>query len=144
METGGDCAATMKSDLRRFDCTWPSLPAKLTACLSGASILATAMYIAINEWNDKNWPYTVHDERHIESNRRYMMCEYPSVTHNIALTTQNRTATASWSIWRQEAGCVYNIAIARTELCWETTNSPTSSYVLGDGCTVVTGSFVSR
>ena len=130
----------MRSDITRFGCNYGSLAANFTACQVGASFLAERMFTAIHKWNNKGWLYTVHDERHVESNHQFMLCEYPSVTHNVALTTQNRTATASWSIWRQEAGCVYNIAIAKTELCWETTRSPNSSYALGDGCIVVTGS----
>ena len=130
-----------KSDLQRFGCTYPSFLAKLfpiASCPSGASYMAEAMFTAIHKWNNKGWLYTVHDERHVEVNHRFLLCDYPSVTHNIALNTQDGTVSASWSTWRQEAGCVYNIAIVKTELCWDVSyGEPSSSYSLGWRCTPV-------
>ena len=99
--------AKFKADISKWGCQDPSNAAKFGICrLSTNGFMAEHVYFwGTARVNDKGWPVTTRDVRHIDGLPRFIVCSEP-VVPTVSGLTVSRSGDIITANWTLEPGCV--------------------------------------
>ncbi len=99
--------AKFKADISKWGCQDPSNAAKFGICrLSTNGFMAEHVYFwGTARVNDKGWPVTTRDVRHIDGLPRFIVCSEP-VVPTVSGLTVSQSGNAITATWTLEQGCV--------------------------------------
>ena len=99
--------ANFKADIAKWGCQDPSNAAKFGICrLSTSGFMAEHVYFwGTAKVNDKGWPVTTRDVRHIDGLYRFIVCSQP-VVPTVSGLTVSRLGDIITANWTFEPGCV--------------------------------------
>ncbi len=112
--------ANFKADISKWGCQDPSNAAKFGICgLSTSGFMAEHVYFwGTARVNDKGWPVTTRDVRHIDGLPRFIVCSEP-VVPTVSGLTVSRLGDIITANWTFEPGCVpVTLADVTFEVKW--------------------------
>ena len=112
--------ANFKADIAKWGCQDPSNAAKFGICLlSKSGFMAEHVYFwGTAKVNDKGWPVTTRDVRHIDGLYRFIVCSQP-VVPTVSGLTVSRLGDIITANWTFEPGCVpVTLADVTFEVKW--------------------------